>query len=88
MGAEPIWTEAEAATYLRMGERTLRELRRRGQIRYIALTARKIAYRPEDCEEYLSARVRVEPTCDTKPKPKRRSAGRRGNVVALADYMD
>lgn len=71
-----ILTEAEAAAYLRIGARTLRDIRRRGEIRYIALTARKIAYRPEDCEEYLAARLRVEQPCDTRQKPKRaRGAG-------------
>jgi hypothetical protein len=88
MTATPILTEAEAARYLRIGERTLRDIRRRGQIRYIALTARKIAYRPEDCEEYLAARVRVEQPCDTRQKPKRaRSQAGGGKIIPFSKLI-
>lgn len=60
MIASRLLTEDEAAAFLRIGARTLRELRRTRQIRYVALTARKIAYRLEDCEEYIAGRVRLE----------------------------
>jgi hypothetical protein len=55
-----LLTEAEAAQLLRIGERTLRELRRDRKIRYVAITARKIAYRLEDCEEYIASCVRLD----------------------------
>jgi hypothetical protein len=84
----PILTEAEAAALLRIGERTLRDIRRRGEIRYIALTARKIAYRPEDCEEYLAARLRVEQPCDTRQKPKRaRGAATSGKIIPFSKLV-
>lgn len=81
---DELLTEAEAAARLRMGERTLRELRRSGQIRYVALTARKIAYRPEDCAEYLSARLRVNDPCETRARPKRNGARKSGNIVPFS----
>jgi len=55
-----LLTEAEAAQLLRIGERTLRELRKARKIRYVAITARKIAYRLEDCEEYIASCVRLD----------------------------
>ncbi len=60
-----LLTEVEAAQLLRMGTRTLRELRRQRKIHYVALTARKIAYRLEDCEEYIASRLRLDsgPAC-------------------------
>lgn len=79
-----LLTEAEAAARLRMGERTLRELRRTGKIRYVALTARKIAYRPEDCAEYLAARVRVNDPCETRPKPKRAGNRPSGKIIPFS----
>ena len=82
-----LLTENEAAARLRIGERTLRGIRQRGEIRYILIGARKIFYRPEDCEEYLAARVRVEDACHTEPKPKQRARGSRGNVLSFPDYM-
>ena len=71
-----LLTEEQAAARLLMAPRTLREYRRMGQIRYVAITARKIGYRPEDCDEYVAARVRVEvPPVKADPTPKRK-AGR------------
>ena len=55
-----LLTEAEAAELLRIGARTLRALRRDRKIRYVALTALKIAYRLEDCEEYIASCVRLD----------------------------
>lgn len=56
-----LLTEAEAAALLRMSVRTLRDIRRRREIHYVALSARKIVYRPEDIEEYVAARRRLAP---------------------------
>ncbi|WP_186729151.1 helix-turn-helix domain-containing protein [Sphingomonas panacisoli] len=61
----------EAAARLMVSARTLRDLKRRGLIRYIALTDRLIAYRAEDCDEYLEARLRQdEPPCPSTDRPK------------------
>lgn len=79
-----LLSEDEAAARLMMSRRTLRDARKAGLIRYVQITVRKIAYRPEDCDEYISTRLRVE-----QPKPQRSAesgrgkgrAGRIGNVV-------
>ena len=71
MGAEPsplLLTPEQAARRLHVSERTLRDLKKRGLIRYVAVTERIIRYRVEDCEEYLSARVRQDEPCQ-KPLP-------------------
>lgn len=66
-----LLSEAEAAARLLVSARTLRDIRRQGRIKYVAITARKIAYRPEDCEEYVAAHVRVEsPANPSSPPPK------------------
>ena len=68
-----LLTEKEAAERLRIAPRTLRELRAKGAIQYVALTARKIAYRPEDCEAYVATRLRTEtPAADPNAKGRRR----------------
>lgn len=82
-----LLTEPEAAERLRIGERTLRGIRQRGEIKYVLIGARKIFYRPEDCDEYVAAHVRVEQPCPIQRKPKRQKAGNFGNVVAFPDYM-
>ena len=66
-----LLTEQEAAARLRIGERTLRDERKRGAIRYVLLGKRKIFYRPEDCDDYVAACLKVEQPCHTNPKPKR-----------------
>ncbi len=91
-----LLTEMEAAARLRISSRTLRSIRQRGEIRYILIGARKIFYRPEDCEEYLAARLRVEQPCPTSNTPKRRARRNSGDIVpfsqrnrnpAMQDYM-
>ncbi|WP_395326885.1 helix-turn-helix domain-containing protein [Novosphingobium sp. BL-8H] len=68
-----LLTEKEAADMLRIAPRTLRELRAKGAIQYVALTARKIAYRPEDCAAYVATRLRTErPATDPNAKGRRR----------------
>jgi len=75
-----LLTEEQAAQRLLISPRTLHGLRKAGLIRYVALTARKIAYRPEDCDEYVAARLRVEsPRSNPSPQPKRKP-GRAGPV--------
>lgn len=78
-----LLTPIEAAGRLRMGEKTLRELRKQGRIRYVALSARKIAYRPEDCDEYIEAQTKRDEPCDTKPQSKRQPA-RSGTVIPFS----
>lgn len=88
MGAEldTLLTPEEAAARIRVCTKTLRELRRKGLIRYVALTARKILYRPEDCAAFVASKVRqddpaAEPT--PRPRPRRTSPGKVGNVISF-----
>lgn len=79
--------EEEAARRLLMSPRTLRDLRRAGLIRYVRLTPRKIAYRPEDCDEYVAAHLCVEVPRHDSPSPKRtrgRTGPSRGVVVPFS----
>lgn len=63
-----LLTHDQAAARLRVCPKTLRQLRQQGLIRYVAVTQRKIFYRPEDCDAYLESRVRV----DVPAEPTRR----------------
>lgn len=70
-----LLTEAEAAERLRLAPRTLRELRSKGKITFVRLTARNIAYRPEDCDEYVALCLqRQQPASDPMPRGRRRIA--------------
>jgi hypothetical protein len=87
MGADldTLLTAEEAAARIRISTKTLRQLRRRGLIRYVAITARKICYRPEDCAAYIASKVRLD---DPSPIPSPRPRGRTrpdkaGNVVSF-----
>ena len=83
-----LLTPIEASRRLRIGERTLRDLRQKGRIRYVALTARKIAYRVEDCDEYVEAQVTRAEQRDTKPAPKgKASVGKAGTVVPFTKQV-
>lgn len=72
MNAPFLLTEEEAAKQLLVHPRTLRKLRQAGEIRYVALAGRKIAYRPEDCLAYVESRVRLQEVTDTRRKSTRR----------------
>ena len=63
MGKPVLLTSAEAAAHIQVCEKTLRHLRQAGHIRYVAITERKIRYRPEDCDAYLTSRLREEAIC-------------------------
>ena len=83
---EPLLlTEEQAAARLLLHPRTLRKLRQAGQIRYVALAGRKIAYRPEDCAAYIESRSRQE---QQRPAPRRsgRAVGNRrgGNILTFS----
>lgn len=93
MTASRPLTETEAAEFLGIGARTLRELRREGRIRYVALTARKIAYRLEDCEEYIASCVRLDSGARASDRSgkvegargrKRQAAPRQGNIIPFS----
>jgi hypothetical protein len=61
-----LLTPDQAAARLRVCTKTLRQLRQQGLIRHVAVSKRKIFYRPEDCDAYLESCVTVavpqEPT--------------------------
>ena len=86
MGAErPYLTPAEAAARLRICTKTLGRLRRDGLIRYVAVTKRKILYRPADCDAFADAQATVAvppPTFHRAPSPRRRGGG---NVLSFTD---
>jgi hypothetical protein len=83
-----LLTEAQAAERLLISLSNLREIRRRGGIRYVAISTRRIAYRPEDCDDYVISHLRVEEAPpETKSKGRRRSiSGARpeANVVPFS----
>jgi Helix-turn-helix domain len=73
-----LLTPAETAQRLGICERTLRGLRRSGEIAYVALDARKIRHTESDIAEYLVNRRRRDtprvPLCpSTSPKIRRTS---------------
>ncbi|WP_443019457.1 helix-turn-helix domain-containing protein [Sphingomonas adhaesiva] len=65
-----LLTPEQAAERLHLCTKTLRRLRSQGLIRYVAITDRKIRYRPEDCDEYVASRTRKAVEC---PSTSRRS---------------
>jgi hypothetical protein len=84
--SEPLLlTEEQAAEWLLLTPRTLRKLRQAGQIRYVAVTDRKIAYRPEDCAAYVESRSRQEQQQQPKARPGRSAGNRRsGNIIPFS----
>ncbi|HEY6814063.1 MAG TPA: helix-turn-helix domain-containing protein [Croceibacterium sp.] len=48
-----LYTEREAAKILGLSARTLRDLRAKGEIRYVRLSARIIRYAATDIAEYI-----------------------------------
>lgn len=83
MTAESLLSELEAARRLLLSERTLRKLRAEGQIRYVALTGRRVAYRPQDLEAFVSARVKEGKPCQQPPSPKPKQR-RQGNIIPFS----
>lgn len=82
-----LLTPQEAAERLRLSERTLRDLKRAGAIRYVALSPRRIAYRDDDLAEYIATRVQCEERPEAKARTKRRVSVRSGpthNVVPFS----
>lgn len=80
-----LLTEEEAAERLLMSTRTLRKLRQDGDIRYVALSGRKIAYRLEDCINYIETRLRVaDPSPVTRRAPKSVGNRRNTNIIPFS----
>lgn len=79
---------ADAAARLHISERTLRELKRTGAVRYVAVSGRSIRYRPDDLADYINSRVRCD---DQHPRRvSRRSVSlspRANNVVSLSEAL-
>lgn len=89
MGAEalPYLTPAEAAARLRICTKTLGKLRRDGLIRYVAVTARKVGYLPQDCDDYLESRARYAEPIQSRPRVGKRRLVRTGNVVPITPFI-
>ena len=80
-----LLSEPEAAARLHISPRLLRDLRKHGEIRYVALSARRIAYREEDCAEYIANRVRkAEPCPEAKPKPSVQKRAGSSNIIPFS----
>lgn len=71
-----LLTEREAARRLMISPRTLHDLRKAGRIRYVQITARKICYRPEDCDEYVASCLRIAPARQEAVPRSKRGRGR------------
>ena len=85
--SEPLLlTEEQAAERLLLTPRTLRKLRMAGQIRYVALTDRRIAYKPEDCIAYIESRMRQEEPAHPEKRRTGRAVGNRraGNILTFS----
>jgi excisionase family DNA binding protein len=80
-----LLTHDQAAARIGVCAKTLRQLRKKGLIRYVAVTGRLIKYRPEDIEAFIESRGRVDvPT--TRPRHAVRPVGirRSGNIVPFS----
>ena len=77
-----LLTHDEAAAHLRVCARTLRAIRQRGLIPYVAVTARRILYRVEDLDAYLAGRVRTDMHVPTDRRRGSRLSPR-ANVVSF-----
>lgn len=77
-----LLTEEQAAERLLIHPRTLRKLRQAGEIRYVALAGRKIAYRPEDCTAYVERRLRQAPPRSVE-RPRGRATGQRRGAAII-----
>ncbi|MCW2363511.1 MULTISPECIES: helix-turn-helix domain-containing protein [unclassified Sphingobium] len=85
MTDEILLTPAEAAARLHISDKTLRRLRQQGHIRYVAITPRKIRYRPEDCDAYVMSRLREDDQCQSTSRKIPRSTSTTSSIV-VADF--
>lgn len=82
-----LLTAEEAAARLGICERTLRELRKKGDIGYVAVTPSRFRYTEEDCDAFIESRRRKDETCPSAKTPARRignttSSSRNGGFMA------
>ena len=83
-----LLTAEQAAARLGICERTLRKLRQRGEIAYIALTDRKFAYTEADCDEFLSARRRKDEPCPSPSHLRGRRISSMTSRSKASGFMD
>ncbi len=81
-----LLTPQEAAERLRLSERTLRDLKRTGAIRYVAISPGRIAYRADDLAEYITTRVQCDQAPEPKPRTKRRVSVRAGTAHNIVPF--
>lgn len=79
--ADELLSPQDAAKRLMVSERTLRDLKSRGAIRYVAVTGRRIRYRPEDIADFVTSRVRCDEQVE-QPKSSKRRASVSGAAAA------
>lgn len=77
-----LLTEKELADRLRIGERTIRGIRQRGEIAYVRI-GRKILYRAEDCEAYIRSCVRSD--TPARPAMHRTLRRRSGDIIPFSE---
>jgi len=58
MGLPALYTEAEAAAYLRITSERLGRIRRAGEIDYVQASAGKVRYTEQHLADYLAQRTR------------------------------
>lgn len=78
-----LLTEAEAADALRICTRTLRRLRQRGAIRFVAVTSRSVAYRLEDLQAFIEQRARI---CEEAVPTRRTARARRQQAPNVLSF--
>lgn len=81
-------TEGEAAAQLGLSPRTLADLRRAGKIRYVLLSARKVAYIPQDLVDYRDAQARFAEQPPTPASPPRRRSTASGVIVPFTQRRE
>jgi hypothetical protein len=78
-----LLTHDQAAERIGVCAKTLRQFRKQGLIRYIALTGRKIAYRPEDCDAFIESRATFDVPCQPTQRRRGRQLRSSANVVSF-----
>jgi predicted site-specific integrase-resolvase len=77
-----LLTHDQAAERIGVCAKTLRQFRKQGLIRYIAVTRRKISYRAEDVEAFIESRATVDvPNLPTERR--RRQLRQPPNVISF-----
>lgn len=79
MPINPLLTELEVASLLRVSARSLRALRSAGSVPHLVI-GRRVRYRPEDIEGYLQA-AKVDPSQEGVLR--RRSNAARGQATIV-----